>query len=717
MKRFRKLLAWMLSLAVMLGCFANAGAVKAAEGDTYNIIYKDDNENAIMESNAITTYTEGTESDLSSPKEKEGYVFEGWYRDAEFTTKITKVGASETGDITVYGKWVAQYTVTFDTKGGSTIASQEINEGEKVAKPEKDPEKTGSIFGGWYSDKDCTQEYDFNTDVTSNITLYAKWITQYTVTFDTKGGSTIASQEINEGEKVTRPEKDPEKTGSIFCGWYGDKDCTQEYDFNTDVTSNITLYAKWIAQYTVTFDTKGGSTIASQEINEGEKVARPEKDPEKTGSIFGGWYSDEGCTKEYDFNAVVTGDIKLYAKWIAQYTVTFDTKDGSPIESQVINEGNKVVKPEKDPEKTGSIFAGWYTDQNYTNKYNFDTAVTGNIILYAKWECTIVFKNDKGTSPDSITFTEGSGVSKDEMDKRTPTAKEGEIFLGWYDNEQNLYTEIQKDKKSMTLHAVWGKVYIKGKSEVFVPIDAKGANPLQAVAEDVDTGKYKITYTWKKDGDIKGSDAFCTPALSKLGSEQYYCEITVESGNFKATGVTSKVKVTGYQSKINVTLYKKVTVKSILGDSYKNYKISMKTKNKKNLKVDNKKGTLKANKYNKKKKCVVPVTVTIDGQKVTVQVTIKLPKPKIKKIKGKSKRYIGGVYQEYKISYGNIKGATKIVSYLAKKKGKFKKGPKFLNKLKGTKVNVRKGQVRRIKIVAYYGKGKSPMSKVVKLKG
>ena len=101
------------------------------------------------------------------------------------------------------------------------------------------PQRTGYVFGGWSPEVQET--------VTGNTTYTAQWtVNQYTITFDTDGGSTVAAQTVAHGEKAVRP-ADPERNGFTFGGWYTDEDCTDgnEYDFDTPVTENITLYAKW----------------------------------------------------------------------------------------------------------------------------------------------------------------------------------------------------------------------------------------------------------------------------------------------------------------------------------------------------------------------------------------------------------------------------------------------------------------------------------------
>ena len=108
------------------------------------------------------------------------------------------------------------------------------------------PTKEGHTFAGWYEDTEFTIPFDREKFTGEDKTVYAKWeINHYSVKFNTNGGSTIADQDVVWNEKATRPETDPTKSGMTFDGWYKDAELTQEYDFDTPVTENVTLYAKW----------------------------------------------------------------------------------------------------------------------------------------------------------------------------------------------------------------------------------------------------------------------------------------------------------------------------------------------------------------------------------------------------------------------------------------------------------------------------------------
>ena len=137
------------------------------------------------------------------------------------------------------------YTVTFNSYGGTPVPpKQEVEYGHAATKP-ADPTLKGYTFAFWYlgEDEQNATAYDFNTPVTGDITLTAKWnINKYTVAFNTDGGTPVPpAQEVEYGLTATEPAA-PEKTGYTFDGWYlGD----EKYDFSAAVEQNITLTAKW----------------------------------------------------------------------------------------------------------------------------------------------------------------------------------------------------------------------------------------------------------------------------------------------------------------------------------------------------------------------------------------------------------------------------------------------------------------------------------------
>ena len=232
---------------------------------------------------------------------KEGYTFGGWYLDSELT-QLYDFTTPITAETTLYAKWIENakptYTVTFNVNGGSSVSSQTIEEGETATEP-NNPTKSGYTFNGWYSDSGLTQSFNFNTPITSDTNIYAKWtesITYYTVTFYTNGGNNISSQSIASGNTATRP-NNPTKQYYTFAGWYTNSSLTQAFSFNTPITSNTNLYAKWEeTYYTVSFESNGGPSVNDVEVWDGDSVRLPswdyDKCTSKSGYYFVGWYKN-----------------------------------------------------------------------------------------------------------------------------------------------------------------------------------------------------------------------------------------------------------------------------------------------------------------------------------------------------------------------------------------------------------------------------------------
>ena len=177
--------------------------------------------------------------------------------------------------LTLYPVWnTNKYTITFDTNGGSEIAPITQDYGTKITAPDN-PTRKGFTFKGW--DKEIPK-----TMPAENITVKAQWeINQYTITFDTNGGSEIAPITQDYGTEITAPDN-PTRKGYTFKGW--DKEIPK-----TMPAENITLKAQWeINQYTITFDTNGGSEIAPITQDYGTEITAPDK-PTRKGYTFKGW--------------------------------------------------------------------------------------------------------------------------------------------------------------------------------------------------------------------------------------------------------------------------------------------------------------------------------------------------------------------------------------------------------------------------------------------
>ncbi|MDR0567359.1 MAG: InlB B-repeat-containing protein, partial [Prevotellaceae bacterium] len=157
---------------------------------------------------------------------------------------------------------------------------------------------------------------------------------------------------------------------------------------NFDSVSGLSL-GKLAIRYSVTFESSGGSAVDAQAVLPGGVATAPAA-PTKASNTFAGWYSDAGLTKLWNFPIdKVTGNMKLYARWIGSgittYTVSFNSNEGSAVDAQTVAKDGTVVRP-ANPTKASNTFAGWYGDANFTKLWSFAAdKVTANMTLYARW--------------------------------------------------------------------------------------------------------------------------------------------------------------------------------------------------------------------------------------------------------------------------------------------------------------------------------------------
>ena len=216
---------------------------------------------------APITQDYGTEINVPDNPTRKGYTFKGWDKEIPETMPAE--------NITVKAQWeINQYTITFDTNGGSEIAPITQDYGTEITAPDN-PTRKGYTFKGW--DKEIPEAMP-----AENIKVKAQWeINQYTITFDTNGGSEIPPITQNYGTEITAPDN-PTRKGYTFRGW--DKEIPK-----TMPAENIKVKAQWeINQYTITFDTNGGSEIPPITQNYGTEITAPDN-PTRKGYTFRGW--------------------------------------------------------------------------------------------------------------------------------------------------------------------------------------------------------------------------------------------------------------------------------------------------------------------------------------------------------------------------------------------------------------------------------------------
>ncbi len=281
-------------------------------------------------------------------------------------------------------------------------------------------EKEGYTFDGWYLEDTFVTPFDFEDDtITSDITLYAKWsLNQYTITFDSNGGSAISPITDDFGATITPP-ADPTKDGYTFDDWYLDAGLTTPVVDYTMPSEDITVYAGWdLVTYDITYVMDGGtnnpSNPTSYNIETPTFTLLP---PEKIGYSFDGWFTDAGLNAEIEEITLGSfGHIMIYAGFTEivgdSYIVTFESNGGSSVSIQTVADGEFAVEPT--PTRSGYSFDGWYTDNTtFNNAFDFETTpITANITLYADWialpEVTIILTESAIWSSGTASYAAGN---------------------------------------------------------------------------------------------------------------------------------------------------------------------------------------------------------------------------------------------------------------------------------------------------------------------
>lgn len=262
-----------------------------------------------------------------------------------------------------------------------------------------------------------------NSDVLENHLICA--MLEATFTAD---GESISTQTIDRGEKFTKP-AEPSKENHTFAGWYnGD----EKFDFDADTTNApnvLELVAKWEkSKYTVKFVSDHGS-FKDQTIEHGKPIdtGKPTIPPVE-GFTFDGWYADENRTIEFDFTKPITSNTTVYAKWTAKdYEVSFITEHGKTPTSQNVPYNKTATNP-GELTAEGYTFGGWYADEKHTTEFDFNTPITGDTKVYAKWE-----KNAPNTYALNVSgafvYVDGVDVTASAGDTSLPLEKDASVRL------------------------------------------------------------------------------------------------------------------------------------------------------------------------------------------------------------------------------------------------------------------------------------------------
>jgi len=303
-----------------------------------------------------------------------------------------------------------QFTVYFNgngTTGGSAPATISVDSGSNITLPgQQTMEKIGGyVFDGWTANSSGTGTgYAANASytVTKDVTLYAKWIRFYTVTFNGNGTTVGVPEAVKADSGTLITLSAITRNGYKFDGWNTNSSGTgtnYATNFSYIVTGNVTLYAKWIPIYTVTYNGNGTTTNVPQAVNadSGTSITLSNQgNMARTGYRFGWWSTNSagtGTSFREDSAYTVTGNVTLYARWVPVYTVTYNgngTNMGVP-ETVMVDSGIVITLPgQGNMVRAKYNFDGWGKNSSGGTSYPAGSSytVTNNTTLYASWIAT-----------------------------------------------------------------------------------------------------------------------------------------------------------------------------------------------------------------------------------------------------------------------------------------------------------------------------------------
>ena len=372
-------------------------------------------------------------------------------------------------------------TVTFDLNNGEGTAPLPVTVTDGTPLLITKPPTSGFTRAGYVNDGEWYPSYgsspgekfvfgENGTPVLNNMTLYLKWTSTHTITFDLNGGVGTVPDPITVtyGSTVPTTLKPPTsgftKTGYLVDSeWYTSSSGYYYSIFafgesSSTVYNNTTLYLKWIQPYTITFDANGGTVNpASSSTNANYKLDELPI-PTKGNSIFEDWYEEYYFYTPVTTNTQFSQNTTIYAKWVPIYTITFDPKGGTVEPTSSTTTTGSVLAELPIPTKENNVFDGWYTDNYYySSQVTTSSKFSENTTIYAKWLpiYTITFDPTGGTVEPTFGYT-GIG-SKLEYTLPTPT-KEGYSFEGWFTAETGGY-EVTPNTvfyENTTIYARWG---------------------------------------------------------------------------------------------------------------------------------------------------------------------------------------------------------------------------------------------------------------------
>lgn len=381
---------------------------------------------------------EGDKVVLAAPTDVEGYTFNGWVYDGGDPIAPGTEFEMPDGSVELEGSYSAkEYTITFDSKGGSAVADIKVKCGETVdSLPEST--KVGSKFSGWMNESGVIVTTPFVMGA-ADLALTAAWdVVSYTLTLNAGTGefadsSSIFTATVPYGTKladISLP-ANPTKEGYIFRGW-ANNDGVPTTLPETMPAINVSLNAIWepIPTFVLTLDAgeglfANGDNSIEFEYPEGTDISGVEE-PTREGYEFDGWNNMPEDGK------MPAEDLTLEAKWArVKHKITYKLPDGTVYDEYSVEEEAAIPAPAEDPEIEGYTFVKWAVNEDGTEPVP-EVMGTSDIVATAffsinSYKVTYMNKGEVYQEYEDVVYGSEVPVPAD-PESADP---ELEVFAGW----------------------------------------------------------------------------------------------------------------------------------------------------------------------------------------------------------------------------------------------------------------------------------------------
>ena len=455
------------------------------------------------------------------------------------------------------------YKISYNLNGGTWNAAggnKKYNEPYTI--PNEAPTKDGFTFTVWQMGDDSYYSPGYELEASLNpcwcsreLVFTACWTDQDTITYNANGGTGAPNSQENTEGNTTLSAKIPTRKGYTFLGWDENKSAktpTYKYEAGKSMVltkdGDVTLYAIWQKNPVIIYNANGGSSAPASHENKG---VLSKTWPQWAGHTFVGWsvkstYQDGDQLYAPGASIDLTGDITLYAIWNTDpYVVKYDYNDGSPIAPEDIISvpvTDKTIYTIGDTKKNEENFKGWMY-QNPNGEYWWTNGVwdhgkvsviqpeetiglTGNLVLYAKWDYFVHYHIDGQITHEVVRDGE------DFVFRNAPASESGKSFKKWKvtygDNTFSYHKAGSKFElyEDITVTPVWTDAAAKPSATV---------TGLQSYYEQGQTVSVKITANnsgwFQLDAGSNAGFKVSDPAGNKASQSVYVEESSESSGN------------------------------------------------------------------------------------------------------------------------------------------------------------------------------------------